>query len=170
MKYIGEFILCSVIMLSFVACSKEDTMYKEKVRLLNVEEEIEVQREHQEHDVTSTINLIIGDTSFSVTLEENETSEAFMKQLESESISIAMQEYGGFEKVGTIEFELPRNDHQITTKAGDLVLYNGKQIVLFYGSNTWSYTKIGSIDLIDGLVEAVGKGDIVVTFTSSFEK
>ncbi|MFQ8759981.1 MULTISPECIES: cyclophilin-like fold protein [Intestinimonas] len=56
------------------------------------------------------------------------------------------ERYGGFEQVGSLPQNLTRNDVQITTEAGDIVLYSGNSIVLFYGSNTWAYTKLGHIE------------------------
>ena len=56
-----------------------------------------------------------------------------------------VQAYGGFEQVGPLGRTLPRNDVQITTEPGDLVLYAGNQLVVFYGSNTWAYTQLGHI-------------------------
>ena len=73
--------------------------------------------------------------------------------------------YGGFEKVGPLEQRLPTENAQTTTQAGDIVLYQGDQIVLFYGSNSWSYTRLGKIDDLTGWAEALGGGDLSVTFS-----
>ena len=75
--------------------------------------------------------------------------------------------YGGFEQVGSIGSTLPTSDKQMTTKAGDIVLYSGNQIVIFYGSNSWSYTKLGCISnkTVDELTDLLGKGNITVTLS-----
>ena len=74
--------------------------------------------------------------------EDNESVNALKDSL---PLSVKMHQYGGFEQVGSIGKYLPRNDKRMTTSAGDIVLYSGKQIVIFYGSNTWEYTKLGRI-------------------------
>ena len=75
--------------------------------------------------------------------------------------------YGGFEQVGSLGAHLPANDSQIKTKAGDIVLYAGNQIVLFYGSNTWSYTRLGSIvDQTEAdLTRLLGNGNVTITLS-----
>ena len=76
-----------------------------------------------------------------------------------------MSMYGGFEQVGEIGTSLPRNDVQTTTSAGDIVLYSGNQIVIFYGNNSWAYTRLGHItDLSEEkLTELLGDHDVTIT-------
>ena len=78
-----------------------------------------------------------------------------------------MSMYGGFEQVGSIGQSLPRNDKQITTEPGDIVLYSGNQIVVFYGSNSWSYTKLGHITEQDigRMTELLNSGDVMITLS-----
>ena len=78
-----------------------------------------------------------------------------------------MSMYGGFEQVGEIGTSLPRNDVQTTTSAGDIVLYSGNQIVIFYGCNSWAYTRLGHITDQDeeGMTRLLGSGDAVITFS-----
>jgi hypothetical protein len=74
-----------------------------------------------------------------------------------------MSMYGGFEQVGSIGQSISRDDKQITTEFGDIVLYSGNQIVVFYGSNSWAYTKLGHIDLSEEeLTQLLGNGDVVL--------
>ena len=74
-----------------------------------------------------------------------------------------MSMYGGFEQVGSIGQSISRDDKQITTEYGDIVLYSGNQIVVFYGSNSWAYTKLGHIDLPEEeLTQLLGNGDVVL--------
>lgn len=104
--------------------------------------------------------------TYTATLEDNATAEAFAQLLQSKggSMTIPMREYGGWEKVGSLGQTLPRNDTQTTTAAGDFVLYSGNQIVLFYGSNTWDYTRLGRLDDPSGLQDALGSGNLDITF------
>lgn len=88
-----------------------------------------------------------------------------MDMMKEAPVTIHMRDYAGFEKVGALGRSLPASNHQTTTKAGDLVLYQGNQIVMFYGSNSWSYTPLGHIADRTGWEEALGSGDVTVTFS-----
>lgn len=92
------------------------------------------------------IRVTVGSSSFIVNLEDNETAKALREMITDENLTISASNYGGFEKVCQLGKTLPRNDKQITTKAGDVMLYSGNQIVFFYGTNSWSYTKIGKVE------------------------
>jgi hypothetical protein len=78
-----------------------------------------------------------------------------------------MSMYGGFEQVGSIGQSIPRNDKQMTTSAGDLVLYSGNQLVAFYGSNSWTYTKLGHMDGMTEkeLEKILSSGDVTITIS-----
>ncbi len=92
------------------------------------------------------IRVTVGSSSFIVNLEDNETAKALKEILTDEDLIIPASNYGGFEKVCQLGITLPRNDKQITTEAGDVMLYSGNQIVFFYDANSWSYTKIGKVE------------------------
>lgn len=93
------------------------------------------------------IRVTVGSSSFIVDLEDNETAKALKEMLTDEDLIISASNYGGFEKVCQLGKTLPRNDKQITTEAGDVMLYSGNQIVFFYGANSWSYTRIGKVEV-----------------------
>ncbi len=118
-----------------------------------------------EENIVENMNVQVGDVVFSATLEENEAVTAFVEMMQENPIVIQMSDYSGFEKVGSLGASLPASNSQITTRAGDIVLYNGNQIVIFYGSNSWSYTRLGHIDDLTGWEEALGSGDVTVTFS-----
>ena len=111
------------------------------------------------------MNVQIGNVSFTAILEDNVATRELIEMLRQEAISIDMSDYSGFEKVGSLEKSLTTDNHQTTTSAGDIVLYNGNQIVMFYGSNSWSYTRIGRIEDLSGWEEALGSGSITAIFT-----
>ena len=92
------------------------------------------------------IEIQIGDKIMLAELEDNDTTAEFAEILEAEELVMPASNYGGFEKVCSIGQSIARNDEQITTEPGDIMLYNGNQIVIFYDSNSWSYTPIGHID------------------------
>jgi len=116
-------------------------------------------------EAASDMKMMIGDTEVSVEWEENESVEALMELAGNEPLTIRMSMYGGFEQVGSIGTSLPRNDKQTTTNAGDIVLYSGDQIVVFYGSNSWAYTRLGHITdkSAQEMADLLGNGDVTIT-------
>ena len=96
-------------------------------------------------EVNDEIFLTIGSRKISVKLEKNAAVAALIERLQEGDITYTASDYGGFEKVGSLGDPLPRSDTQMTTQPGDVILYAGDQIVLFYGSNSWSYTKLGRV-------------------------
>ena len=112
---------------------------------------------------TNNMNLYIDNQKVDVTWEDNDSIKELNKLAES-GLSISMSMYGGFEQVGSIGQSIARNDVQMTTQSGDIVLYSGNQLVVFYGSNSWSYTKLGKINLSQKeLEELLGNGDVTIT-------
>ncbi|MCH5177109.1 MAG: hypothetical protein J1F25_03720, partial [Prevotellaceae bacterium] len=91
----------------------------------------------------TSINITIDGTTMPIQLVDNAATKALVAMLQESSITYEANDYGGFEKVGALGHSLPTSNAQLTTKAGDVILYNGNQIVLFYGSNSWSYTRLG---------------------------
>ena len=90
--------------------------------------------------------ITINGNKIEVTLAENSSVDALVDILKKGDIVYTANDYGDFEKVGSLGHTLPTNNSQITTQAGDVILYSGNQIVLFYGSNSWSYTRLGKIN------------------------
>ena len=123
--------------------------------------------ERQEETSVTKINVQVGTSMFTATLEQNAAVEALVEMMEDGPVVLQMSDYSGFEKVGALGQSLPTNNSQTTTHTGDIVLYNGNQIVIFYGSNSWSYTRLGKIDDLSGWADALGRGDVQVTFTIS---
>ena len=110
------------------------------------------------------IKIKVNSNVLEVKLEDNEATKSLVERLKNGDISVNANEYGGFEKVGNLGFSLPRNDKSITTSAGDIVLYQGNQISLFYNSNSWSYTKLGRVQNVSGakLKNILGSGDVTL--------
>lgn len=90
--------------------------------------------------------LSVNNTPVHVLWEENKSVEELFSLLENVAITVNTERYGGFEQVGSLLQSITSDDVQMTTTTGDIVLYNGNSIVLFYGSNSWAYTKLGRID------------------------
>ncbi len=102
------------------------------------------------------------------TLEANDATATLVSLLKDGPIELDLHEYGGFEIIGTLPQSLPTNDEHIDAQPGDIVLYQGNQLSFFYGTNSWSYTRIGHIEDSDGnaILEALGgTGDSTVTLS-----
>ena len=97
-------------------------------------------------------------------LEDNPSAQAFIEKLSSEAIEVEMHDYGHFEKVGPLPWSLPRTDETITTGPGDVILYQGNQITIYYDQNTWDFTRLARIGDVtkEALLEAFGDGNVTV--------
>lgn len=113
--------------------------------------------------------ITIGDTMLTVTLVDNSSVEALKKALSEAPITIEMRDYGNMEKVGFLGQNFPRNDEPITAEAGDIILYQGNALVIYYASNSWSFTRLGKIDNITQkeLKDILGDGNVTVTLSLS---
>lgn len=112
------------------------------------------------------MKMKIGGTPVAVAWEDNEAVAA-LRLLAAEGLTIPMAMYGGFEQVGPIGRRLPAADRKITAAAGDIMLYSGNQLVVFYGVNAWAYTRLGRIigQTPDALRALLGHGDVTISLT-----
>ena len=122
----------------------------------------------EQTEQTSALQMTIGNTPASVDWEDNAAVQALTELCRNHPLTIQMSMYGGFEQVGSIGTELPQNDVQTTTSSGDIVLYSGNQMVVFYGSNTWAYTRLGHItDKTQAeLTELLSNGNVTITLSN----
>ena len=93
-----------------------------------------------------TLMLSIDGTPVTVLWEDNETVSELLTATQNGAIEVSASRYGGFEQVGSLPQSFSRNDVQTTTQPGDIVLYSGNQLVVFFGSNSWSYTRLGHVN------------------------
>ena len=107
--------------------------------------------------------LEVNGYTFEVELENNTSAKALKEYVSKEKRTLFLDDYGNFEKVGNLGITLPRNDETITTKEGDLILYLGNKLCLYYNQNTWNFTKLGHIKDTTHLKEVLGKGSVQVT-------
>ena len=149
-------ILCIILVLFMMtACSEEETTATEIIS----DSESDTQEE-----IEMNLKMKISDNEVEVIWEDNESVDALKQLVKDEALIVEMSMYGGFEQVGSLGNSLPRNDTQTVTEAGDIVLYSGNQIVVFYGSNSWAYTRLGHVELEQKEIEELlGKGDVEIT-------
>ena len=107
-----------------------------------------------------------GSHTLAARLADNSSATAFYELLKQGPVTIKMHDYGNFEKVGPLGTILPRNDTQITTTAGDIILYQGNQITIYYDTNNWNFTRLGKVDGVTQaeLKKILGKGDVTAVF------
>ena len=145
-KYTLNFILLVALMLCNCANDKEEVIIQTATQEMN-----ERNNQNPSDKVTDKMNVTIDGVTKSVTLVDNAATRQLVAKLQEASISVTLNSSGGFEIWGALGFSLPTSNEQVTAQPGDVVLYNGSNICLFYGSNSWSYTRLGHIDgLSDG--------------------
>lgn len=183
MKRVSTFLVALLLVSSVMACGSDAEEDRARPDALTAsegqtEEQMEIQTAEQseteeknnmsKNDAGSTMRLLIGEKELSVSWEENESVDALRELVGGQQLSIQMSMYGGFEQVGVIGTDLPRNDVQTTTSAGDIVQYSGNQIVMFYGSNSWAYTRLGKVTDMsaDEMAELPGNGDVTITLSN----
>ena len=111
------------------------------------------------------MKMTINNTPVTVEWEDNEAAAALKEAVKINPLTIQMSMYGGFEQVGSLGMTMPRNDTRISTSPGDVILYSGNQMVVFYGSNTWSYTRLGHITdkSQQELTQLLSNGNVTIT-------
>lgn len=143
----------------FCACTDEETQSGQT----------DGQQSVEDSKVVEKIYFTVNGDKVAVALEKNSAAAALVTLLKEGDIIYTADDYGGFEKVGSLGRSLPHSDTQITTRAGDVMLYSGNRIVIFYGSNSWAYTKLGTIagyseEELKTLL-AAGEGSIKITIS-----
>jgi hypothetical protein len=150
-------ILLSVLLLGSVmtGCKKEPAVPEPESES---QEAIEVEKD---------LCLYINDRKLPVTWEDNPSVSELKNIVSDEKLTVEMSMYGGFEQVGDLGSSIIRNDKQTTTSSGDIVLYSGNNIVIFYGSNSWSYTRLGHVDLNEEeMRQLLANGDVTVVLSA----
>ena len=113
------------------------------------------------------LKIHVNDTTFTATLEENSSAKAFAEFLAQGDMTLDMHDYGSFEKVADLPRSFPRNDTPIDTDAGDIILYQGNSITIYYDKNSWNFTRLARIDNVNKkrLQQILGKGNVKATFS-----
>lgn len=161
------------LLLLFVGCSFNSTITKSPS---TTDTETPSQTEEPGTSTNDEIDVkymyaTINNTVLEIKLENNSSAEAMLEKLRDGDVVVAMHDYGSFEKVGLLSFSLPRNDTNITTTPGDVILYQGNQITIYYDENTWNFTKLDHIDITQSELKTIlGNGDVEVVFSLENKK
>lgn len=165
------FLVSSLVLM--VGCSNQaddidDPSPQEEVEVVDpVTENNEETQDSTKEIQTNMINIQVGDNTMTATLVDNSSTAALKDMLADGPVTIDMRDYGNMEKVGAFPTSLPRNDVQITTEPGDLILYQGSAFVIYYAPNSWNFTKLGKINDITApeLKKVLGNGSVSVTLS-----
>ena len=160
MKKIISILLISLLALGLMACG--DTSQNKRV-----DENPAVEESNKSTEETN-MKLLINEKEIPVIWENNDSVTEIMEEASKGDITVSMSMYSDNEQVGSLGKSYTRNDKQTTTHNGDIVLYSGSNNVLFYGSNSWAYTRLGKMDLSEAEVtELLSNGAVSVRLTST---
>ena len=162
MKRLFAFLM-TVFLLASTACANgnsKKTISSDKGELSDMKISIQITSDSGSHKLNAT-------------LADNSSATAFYQLLKKGPLTVDMHDYGSFEKVGSLGTSLPRNDSQITTEAGDIILYQGNQITIYYDTNSWNFTRLGKVVSTSStasitqaeLKKILGKGDVTAVFS-----
>lgn len=166
----NHFSLLLLTLFGLTACGKQPKLATEttsqSTTATTISETITDQKETE-----MTLTLSINHETLPVTWENNNTVQRLKTKLTDQSLTVNLSAYGGFEQVGSLGFTLPSQDQQLRATSGDIMLYNSNNIVLFFGSNNWSYTKLGHIDLSQSeLDKLLNQDSVSITLSLSDAK
>lgn len=147
--------------LSLSACVSGEVPDSSDAPQTEISQSTQVQPSQEE----SALKITVNGQELLATFADNSSAREFQELLAQGPLSVEMADYGGFEKVGALGTTLTRNDTQITTQPGDVILYQGNQITIYYGTNSWNFTRLARIDDPSGLQEKLGDGTVSVTFS-----
>lgn len=146
--------------------NNDQSITNENIESSNQNDIIE-NNENVERYENMKLYIKVNNETLTATLSDNSSVDALVERLKNEPLTINMSDYANMEKVGSLGFSLPRNDEQISTGAGDLILYQGNSFVIYYDHNNWNFTRLGKIDNISQkeLKDILGTGDVTVTLS-----
>ena len=160
------FILTPVFILA--ACSKGQVLDGEDMVRTLESESIQINQESEmEKPQVPVLVIKTENATFYADLEDNSSTDALVEKLSSGEMTIDLHDYGSFEKVGSLPWDLPRNDETITTQPGDVILYQGNQITIYYDENTWDFTRLAKIPDVtrEDLLDKFGDEGVSATFS-----
>lgn len=163
-------LLVALLCVIFAGCGKTKTPPSDRTPS---ESSTESSTESSKPDSTpqntseDTMYIIIGEHTLNVKMADNSSAKALLELLKDGDITVNAHDYGNFEKVGALGAELPTNDEQITTEPGDVILYQGNQITVYYDTNSWSFTRLGKVQGVtaDELKAILGDGDVIMVLS-----
>ncbi|MGI6262310.1 MAG: cyclophilin-like fold protein [Succiniclasticum sp.] len=164
------FLTAMILAFSLSACSGNAQNGKSNTAPTSrIQESAPANPSSQKKGEETMIKMTVNGTTLTAALVDNSSTKALKELLANGPITVKMHDYGNMEKVGSLGRSLPTNDEQITTEAGDLILYQGNQLVIYYAPNTWDFTRLGKIKGVTAseLRKILGSGNVTVTLTAA---
>lgn len=158
------FLLLTILMLLTVTACGEKKSVSEAQLTENSQDSLA--EKTSDERVNTEMKMYINDTEIPVTWEDNSSVSALKNELQVGDIVVSMSMYSNNEQVGLLGKSYPSDDVQTTTNNGDIVLYSSDQIVVFYGSNSWAYTRLGKMELSENeVINLLSNGDVCIRLT-----
>lgn len=160
-------ILLLPMIMGFTACGDNEPQPQQPPIMQDGNGSCDNNQNNNEPMETKTITIRVGSHTLTMSLADNTSARALVDKLKDGDLTVNMQDYSNFEKVGPLGFSLPTNDTHITTGPGDVILYQGRNLVIYYDRNSWSFTRLGKIDgaTRQSLLSILGNGDVTVTLS-----
>ncbi len=156
--------------LTSAGCNDMRSSHTDKAHEQTTEITAETTAENKDTTEANTamkMTIKAGDNTFTATLENNSSVEALKEMMKDKPLTLEMSDYANMEKGADLPKALPQNNVHMNTKPGDIILYQGRTLVIYYDTNSWSLTPIGKIENADpdSLRKALGSGNVTVTFS-----
>ena len=167
--WLNSLIILLTVICLLTGCARKEKEEKPSIPDVSPEsEEVVEPSDTEEEETEKMLKLYIDNQEVSVEWQDNETVKALSELASQGAITINTSRYGGFEQVGPLGQSLPRSDVQTETGPGDIVLYSGNQIVVFFGSNSWSYTRLGHIEnmSVQELSQLLNKSNVTLRISA----
>lgn len=160
-------IICTVLLFTVLFSAADWENIRDRKKLGGRIERAAAEPASPQEEAEMKMKIQVGSTAFTAVLENNSSVDAWKELMEDGPLTLHMRHYGNMEKGADLGITLPQNNERMNTQAGDIVLYQGRTLVIYYDTNSWSLTPIGKIDNIkeEELREALGKGDVTVIFS-----
>lgn len=161
-------ILLLPLVMGFTACGDDEPQLQQPPTEQDGDGSSDNDENASEPMDAKTISIKVGSQTLMMTLADNSSARALVDKLKEGDLTVNMQDYSNFEKVGPLGFSLPTNDAQIITGPGDVILYQGRNLVIYYDRNSWSLTRLGKIEgaTRQSLLSVLGDGDVTVTLST----
>ncbi len=169
-RFFSVFLSAVMLCIVFAGCSSTQTPSAESTATsIEIEDSKAVDTTLPQEDI---MYIIVGEHTLTVKLADNSSAAALQELLKKGDITVDAHDYGNFEKVGSLGTQLPTNDERITTEPGDVILYQGDQITVYYDTNSWSFTRLGKIQGVsaDELKAILGDGDVTMVLSLTNNK
>lgn len=169
MKKILFILIAMILFMAGCGAKPETTETNEPQSQYDILSDEETSNSMTENNENTNLTLSVDGTPLRVKWENNSSVSALKELAADGNLTIKAHQYGGFEQVGSLPQRIESNDVHMTAEPGDIMLYSSNSVVVYYGTNTWSYTKLGHIENLSEaeLQELLSGETVTLTFSLS---